>query len=160
MRHPFPICSCGKCFRIGDLDSYQDLAPHALRRGWVRDGDEWTCTACRRKKGRMISKKLAGLVEDLRKAGCTASYASWDTVTDINRPNAALGLVGHDNAVCEAARKLAEEAEKTVVALEGAIVALMRAESHILDLKAEQHDETPAPMFIGEAIAQGKKALE
>jgi len=49
-----PICSlCGKQFRIGNLDSYQDLGPHARRRGWVEVDGNWLCPECeqqRRKK--------------------------------------------------------------------------------------------------------------
>ena len=38
-----------------------------------------------------------------------------------------------------------------------AIEALEAAKDHILDLKAEQNDETPAPMFVDEAIKELKK---
>ena len=43
-RAPIPICRCGKTFRVGDLDAYQDLAPHAERHGWFRDEEgKWRC---------------------------------------------------------------------------------------------------------------------
>lgn len=41
------ICNkCGKQFVIGNLETYQDMALHARRRGWQISNDENICPSC------------------------------------------------------------------------------------------------------------------
>ena len=72
MQYPIPICRCGKTFRIGDLDTYQDLSPHAERHGWFRDEEgEWRCgPKCPRPRRHYLAsppKNVPNALSDLKK---------------------------------------------------------------------------------------------
>ena len=48
--HKRIICDrCGKQFAIGNLDSYQDLTPHAKQKGWSITKSETLCPTCLQK---------------------------------------------------------------------------------------------------------------